>query len=61
MLAVIWTVDPQLGLVAIAITPILSGDHQRYRRIVRPRYRHVKQVESLAWQPSRSSSRRSAR
>jgi ATP-binding cassette subfamily B protein len=48
MLAVIWTVDPQLGLVAIAITPILLVTTQRYRRIVRPRYRHVKQVESSA-------------
>lgn len=48
MLAVIWTIDPQLGLVAIAITPILLVSTRRYRSIVRPRYRHVKQVESSA-------------
>jgi ATP-binding cassette subfamily B protein len=48
MLAVIWTIDPQLGLVAVAITPILLVSTRRYRSIVRPRYRHVKQVESSA-------------
>ena len=48
MLCVIWTIDPMLGAVAIAITPILLLTTRHYRRIVRPRYRHVKQVESSA-------------
>jgi ATP-binding cassette subfamily B protein len=48
MLAVIWAIDPQLGLVAIAITPVLLLTTRHYRRSVRPRYRHVKQVESSA-------------
>jgi len=48
MLAVIAAIDPELGLVAIAITPILLLSTRRYRRLIRPRYRHVKQVESAA-------------
>jgi ATP-binding cassette subfamily B protein len=48
MLGVIWTIDPQLGIVAMAITPVLLLTTRRYRRSVRPRYRHVKQVESSA-------------
>jgi ATP-binding cassette subfamily B protein len=48
MLAIIWAIDPELGLVAIAIAPILLVSARRYRSIVRPRYRHAKQVESSA-------------
>jgi ATP-binding cassette subfamily B protein len=48
MLAVIWSIDAQLGLIAIAVTPILLVSARRYRSSVRPRYRHVKQVESSA-------------
>jgi ATP-binding cassette, subfamily B, bacterial len=48
MLAVIAAIDSELGLVAIAITPILLLSTRRYRRLIRPRYRHVKQVESAA-------------
>ncbi len=48
MLVVIAAIDPELGLVAIAITPILLLSTRRYRRLIRPRYRHVKQVESSA-------------
>lgn len=48
MLVVVWSIDPQLGLVAIAITPILFATTGRYRKVVRPRYRHVKKVESSA-------------
>ena len=48
MLVVIAAIDPELGLVAIAdhADPPLST--RRYRRLIRPRYRHVKQVESSA-------------
>jgi ATP-binding cassette subfamily B protein len=48
MLIVIWNLDPQLGMVSIAITPLLLLSTGRYRSLVRPRYRHVKQVESSA-------------
>jgi ATP-binding cassette subfamily B protein len=48
MLAIVWAIDPELGLVAIAIAPILLVSARRYRSIVRPRYRHAKQVESSA-------------
>ena len=48
MLWVIWSIDPVLGAVAIAITPALLLTTRHYRRLVKPRYRHVKQVESSA-------------
>jgi len=48
MLSIIWAIDAELGLVAIAIAPILLVSARRYRTIVRPRYRHAKQVESSA-------------
>ena len=48
MLTVVWNIDAQLGMVSIAITPLLLLSTGRYRKIVRPRYRHVKQVESSA-------------
>ena len=48
MLAVIVALDAQLSLVALAITPALLLSTRRYRRLIRPRYRHVKQVESSA-------------
>ena len=48
MLVVIAAIDLELGLVAIAITPVLLVSTRRYRRLIRPRYRHVKQVESSA-------------
>src|SRR4029078_12829876 len=35
MLWVIWTVDPALGVVAVAITPVLFLTTRHYRRIVR--------------------------
>ena len=55
MLVVIAAIDPELGLVAIAITPILLLSTRRYRRLIRPRYRHV-EARSRA-PPSRSSRR----
>jgi ATP-binding cassette, subfamily B, bacterial len=48
MLVIIWAIDPELGVVAIAIAPILLVSARRYRTVVRPRYRHVKRVESSA-------------
>ena len=48
MLAIVAAIDPELGLVAIVITPLLLLSTRRYRRLIRPRYRHVKQVESAA-------------
>jgi ATP-binding cassette subfamily B protein len=48
MVGIVWAIDPELGLVAIAISPILLLSARRYRSIVRPRYRHAKKVESSA-------------
>ena len=48
MLVIIVALDAQLSVVALVITPALFLSSRRYRRLIRPRYRHVKQVESSA-------------
>ncbi len=45
---VIFQIDWQLALVAIAVSPLLMGLSVFYDERMRPRYRHVKQVESGA-------------
>jgi ATP-binding cassette, subfamily B, bacterial len=48
MLIIITVLDWQLGLIAIATTPLLLLSTHAYRRRLRPQYRKVKQVESSA-------------
>jgi ATP-binding cassette subfamily B protein len=48
MLFIIMSLDWQLGLVALTISPILLWLAAMYRRRLRPRYREVKKLESSA-------------
>ncbi|MDP9346672.1 MAG: ABC transporter ATP-binding protein/permease [Actinomycetota bacterium] len=48
MLYVTASIDWQLGVVAVGVTPILVGSSWIYRRRVRPQWREAKQLDSSA-------------
>jgi ATP-binding cassette, subfamily B, bacterial len=48
MLAIIVALSPQIGLVAILITPALFLSNRSYRRRIRPGYKRLKVLESSA-------------
>ena len=48
MIYIVLRIDVQLALVALAVSPFLFGAARAFRLRMRPKYRHTKQLESLA-------------